>query len=77
MSVRPKQLHEIEKLVIQKRLKQLEFDKPETAKSLGISLKTLYNKLNLYLRQESAERLASLNRISPQESKDVRAQNTR
>ncbi|QDU64878.1 Transcriptional regulatory protein ZraR [Planctomycetes bacterium Pan216] len=40
-------LHELEMQYIVRVLDQNEGNKPETAKQLGISLKTLYNKLNL------------------------------
>lgn len=39
---------QIEKHIIFERLKRLNGNKPEVAKSLNISLKTLYNKLNSY-----------------------------
>lgn len=41
-------LRQIERAVILKRLARFRGNKPEAAKSLGISLKTLYNKLNEY-----------------------------
>jgi DNA-binding NtrC family response regulator len=40
-------LHELEMQYIQKALEQNQGNKPETARQLGISLKTLYNKINM------------------------------
>jgi DNA-binding NtrC family response regulator len=40
-------LHELEMQYIQKALEQNNGNKPETARQLGISLKTLYNKINM------------------------------
>jgi DNA-binding NtrC family response regulator len=40
-------LHELEMQYIQKALDQNNGNKPETARQLGISLKTLYNKINM------------------------------
>jgi two-component system NtrC family response regulator len=42
----PQTLHEIELSVIQQTLERHSGNKPKAAKELGISLKTLYNKLN-------------------------------
>lgn len=44
-------LEQIERREIAARLTQFSGNKPRAAKSLGISLKTLYNKLNLYAAQ--------------------------
>lgn len=41
-------LDEIERSVIEYRLQHFDGNKTEAAKSLGISLKTIYNKLNAY-----------------------------
>lgn len=41
-------LREMERQLILARLDLLDGNKPATAKSLGISLKTLYNKLRKY-----------------------------
>jgi DNA-binding NtrC family response regulator len=41
-------LEEVEKLLITKTLELNQGNKPRTAESLGISLKTLYNKLERY-----------------------------
>ena len=41
-------ISEAEKIFILATFKKNDFDKPGTAKTLGISLKTLYNKLNKY-----------------------------
>jgi DNA-binding NtrC family response regulator len=41
-------LDEVEKLLITKTLELNHGNKPKTAESLGISLKTLYNKLERY-----------------------------
>jgi DNA-binding NtrC family response regulator len=49
-------LHELEMKYIVRLLDQNEGNKPETAKQLGVSLKTLYNKLNSM--QESQRHLA-------------------
>jgi DNA-binding NtrC family response regulator len=40
-------LHDLEMQYIQKALEQNNGNKPETARQLGISLKTLYNKINM------------------------------
>ena len=45
-TVVPQTLHEIEMQVIQQTLERHQGQKPKAAKELGISLKTLYNKLN-------------------------------
>ncbi len=45
-TVAPQTLHEIELQVIQQTLERHQGQKPKAAKELGISLKTLYNKLN-------------------------------
>jgi two-component system NtrC family response regulator len=42
----PQTLREIEMQVIYQTLERLGGNKPKTAEELGISLKTLYNKLN-------------------------------
>lgn len=44
--VRPQSLREIELQVIQQTLERNSGNKPKTAEELGVSLKTLYNKLN-------------------------------
>jgi DNA-binding NtrC family response regulator len=41
-------IEEVEKLLIAKTLELNQGNKPKTAESLGISLKTLYNKLERY-----------------------------
>lgn len=41
-------IHEMEKQLIELTLEQVDGDKPKAAKMLGISLKTLYNRLNQY-----------------------------
>ena len=41
-------LDQIEKYVILKRMKEKDEKKPIVAKTLGVTLKTLYNKLNDY-----------------------------
>lgn len=51
MEPRTKTLAEVEKEHILAVYEKNEFDKPETARELDISLKTLYNKLQLYERQ--------------------------
>lgn len=48
----PVKLEHVERLVIEKTLRLYQGNKPRTAESLGISLKTLYNKLNRYARVE-------------------------
>lgn len=53
---KPMTLHELEMKYIVRVLEQNDGNKPETAKQLGISLKTLYNKLNSM--QESQRHLA-------------------
>lgn len=53
---KPMTLHELEMKYIVRILDQNDGNKPETAKQLGISLKTLYNKLNSM--QESQRHLA-------------------
>jgi transcriptional regulator with PAS, ATPase and Fis domain len=47
-------LHELELQYIVRVLEQNNHNKPETAKQLGISLKTLYNKLNKYEEEHRA-----------------------
>ncbi|MFQ5675929.1 MAG: helix-turn-helix domain-containing protein [bacterium] len=47
-----KELHEIEKEVIFKTLKQTNNNKTKAAQILGISLKTMHNKLNKYFSEE-------------------------
>lgn len=54
-------LHEIEKEIILERLKENKGHKPKTAVSLGISLKTLYNKLNRYTQEQFRPVLANGN----------------
>jgi DNA-binding NtrC family response regulator len=46
VSDKPLSLHDVEMRYIVQLLEKNEGNKPETAKQLGISLKTLYNKLN-------------------------------
>ncbi|HEX9872468.1 MAG TPA: helix-turn-helix domain-containing protein [Candidatus Tectomicrobia bacterium] len=41
-------IEEVERLLITKTLELNQGNKPKTAESLGISLKTLYNKLERY-----------------------------
>ncbi|TWT58988.1 transcriptional regulatory protein ZraR [Thalassoglobus neptunius] len=48
-------LDEHEKAIILSRLQDLNGNKAEAAKSLGISLKTLYNKLNRYREQDERQ----------------------
>lgn len=45
-------LADIEQAYILQRLAQNQGNKPATAKELGISLKTLYNKLNRYAQAQ-------------------------
>ena len=45
---KPKTLQEIERAAIEASLKRNNWDKRATAKELGVSLKTIYNKLNSY-----------------------------
>jgi DNA-binding NtrC family response regulator len=44
-------LADAERLVILARLRRLKGDKPATAESLGICLKTLYSRINAYVEQ--------------------------
>lgn len=44
-------LADVERAVILARLRRCGGDKPAAAESLGVSLKTLYNKLNIYAEQ--------------------------
>ena len=54
MSARPAlTLAEIERITIERRMRSLGGNKTQAARSLGISLKTLYNKLNRYRREGS------------------------
>ncbi len=56
---RGRTLREIEMDVILQVLEKHQGDKPKTAAELGIALKTLYNKLNLYHEQASGQSAAS------------------
>jgi hypothetical protein len=53
-------LRQIEKRFILRALRLCEDDKPKAATALGISLKTLYNKLNSYGIFKPRERAASI-----------------
>ena len=45
---------EVERELIQLTLEKTDGDKPEAAQMLGISLKTLYNRLNAYKEEDEA-----------------------
>ena len=49
-----KTISEVERELIQLTLEKTDGDKPEAAQMLGISLKTLYNRLNAYKEEDEA-----------------------
>jgi two-component system response regulator HydG len=48
-------LRDAEMKVIEDALKEHQYNKTETAKSLGVDRKTLYNKMNRYWPKKKAE----------------------
>jgi len=59
---------EVEKALIIATLDHFDQDKKRTAEALGISLKTLYNRLNVYGRGRTASALPSLGAPPPRET---------
>jgi|WetSurMetagenome_2_1015567.scaffolds.fasta_scaffold1528039_1 DNA-binding NtrC family response regulator len=55
-----KTLQEIEKEVILERLAAFNGNKTKTAQSLGVTLKTIYNKLEVYAKEGQPKEIVAL-----------------
>jgi DNA-binding NtrC family response regulator len=64
---------EVERRLILATLKAYQEDKPKSASVLGISLKTLYNRLNQYQTPEAAAQTSSEEPSSSQKADEVEA----